>query len=125
MKRGLVKYRDDKKIINGTTTIVYGTTEAKPSGILGHDLNQVLNLSVKLFGNSYETRGVAKLAEGDVYDEVSGIIVASKKAEKAGNKMMRKDVEKLIQALELYVIDLKEEVDALKHREEVLESDKH
>lgn len=93
-----MKYRDqvitdahgNKKkniIINGTTTVVYG--EANPEE---HVTQQIADKLWKAFevlpNDKIVTRGVAKLHPDDTYDEKTGVIIASRKAElKARIKM--------------------------------------
>jgi chaperonin cofactor prefoldin len=96
-----------------------------PSGKVYQSFKEVYEGMQSLFMAEYKTRGVAKLCPEDTYDELTGIIVASKKAEKTGNKLIRKDINKFIKKLETLTADLKAEVAALEHREKVLSEDKH
>lgn len=95
-----MKYRDqvitdahgNKKkniIINGTTTVVYG--EANADRHVTQQIAEKINELLVTLPDEYEkvvTRGVAKLHPDDTYDEKTGVIIASRKAElKARIKM--------------------------------------
>ena len=95
-----MKYRDqvitdahgNKKkniIINGTTTVVYG--EANADRHVTEQIAEKINELLVTLPDGYEkvvTRGVAKLHPDDTYDEKTGVIIASRKAElKARIKM--------------------------------------
>ena len=111
-------------IHNGTTTVVFGQVEASNHFIDCYrqilkrmDLESLSGLNTLFTGENYnkdydlistvEATGVAKLHPGDVYDEKTGIKLASRKAEYKARKVMRnryirnlnalKDLEKLLQ----------------------------
>lgn len=125
MSTKLVKYEDIRKIKNGTTTIIYGTTVVEPSGILRTDLSKFAKDFKNLLTSGYETRGVAKLSPEDTYDELSGVIVASKKAERVGIRVVKRNLKTTIKSMQLLLDDLKAELSLIEHREEVLKQDKH
>ena len=82
-----MKYRTNKaKVIkNGTTTIVTGTGDL---GMYDNIMKLVAALAV-FNGTSVqfpETKGVAKLSPDDVYDEATGLKVATRKAELKARK---------------------------------------
>ncbi len=105
-----MKYRDQRVtdkdgnvkkniIINGTTTIVFGESETDVQ--LYNRVIQILydTMSVLTSGTvPVVTKGVAKLAPGDLYDEKTGIKIASRKAEIKGRLQ---EYNRLVDALNL------------------------
>ena len=105
-----MKYRDQRVtdkdgnvkkniIINGTTTIVFGESETdvqlyKRAIQLLYDTMSVLTTGTV----PVVTKGVAKLAPGDLYDEKTGIKIASRKAEIKGRLQ---EYNRLVDALNL------------------------
>lgn len=91
-----MKYRDQRVtdkdgnvkkniIINGTTTIVFGQSETDAQ--LYNKAMQTLYEAMSVLTSGtvpVVTKGVAKLAPGDIYDEKTGIKIASRKAEIKG-----------------------------------------
>ena len=116
MSTKLIKYNDNEVITNGTTTIVYGMAEVRPTGKVVDSMNKATKAMQDLFDSYVVAKGVAKLAPGDTFDAETGRVVASKKAERTSSKVLRKTVTKAIVELENLVNVLKEDRAALDAR---------
>lgn len=125
-KKRIVSYHDEKRIDNGTTTIMYGKTEILARGKTRVDVEELAQRCRELtYGGSLVARGVAKLHADDKYDSKTGKIVASKKAELVGLKKAHKYLDKVLENLEAVRNDVLEELAKVKYRKETLMKDKH
>lgn len=95
-----MKYNDLKVIKNGNTTIVYGV------GRIDNNLKRRINRFIQRINwspkgenmnwcDNITSRGVAKLAKDDVYDEMTGVKIASRKAELQARKTQFKHYDNL------------------------------
>lgn len=95
-----MKYKTvkEKNIINGTTTVSFG--EMKVDDFDRMATNAILNTAEELLYGSIESKGVAKLADGDTYDKNTGLKVASIKAELKAREKADKRYRKMWQQLD-------------------------
>lgn len=85
MSKRIIRYEDTQKIINGKNTVVYGQQ--------GLRYNQVIEDAfdaVRATLRGVTERGVAKCNPTDEYVETKGKEIASKRAERAGNRELKK-----------------------------------
>lgn len=125
MSRRFVVYKDDKIIQNGTTTVALGHAEMNQHCELYSDLEKILDEIYHLEMVVHFARGVSKLHPEDTYDELSGKIVASKKAEISALKQSKKDLLKLKRFIDMINNDIHNEITAIDHRVDNLLADKH
>ena len=107
------KYRDQEKfdkklgtsrkniIQNGTTTIVYGETTSDPN-LISELFNKMSQIAFRLRETTYVTKGVSQLHPDDTYNQSTGIMIASKKAEMKGRV---KEYNKLVKVEDL-ILDM-------------------
>ena len=115
-------YKDLRVIHNGTTTIVYGGSKFKRGTDLENASAKVYSAIEEVLTSGYETKGVAKLNPEDKYSEATGIVVASNKAELRGNKVLRKDLKKLLELVKAYEGVLTETIAELEVRADKIKS---
>ena len=113
--------RDVKKIKNGTTTIVENEMYVNFTDDFYRDLSTVEYLGAPretIFG----AKGVSKLHPDDTYDEETGRIIASKKAEIKANKLVQKYLGVMKECLENMLAEVTTDLARLDNREKSLSS---
>lgn len=125
MSTKMTRYQDDRQIVSGTTTVVYGTTTPVFVPELQSSFEKTQQAFDGLFRAPVTKKGVARLAEGDQFEASTGRVVASKKAERLGNRVMRQKVAQVVKCLEAMTAQLKGELQALDSRYAHLKEDKH
>lgn len=118
-------YARDRVIINGTTTIAYGSAWANTNNKFGLDASKLIGSIIELSRANWAGKGIAKLSPDDTYDELSGRIVASKKSEKMAIKLALKDLLRVQKNLNAVSEEIQGEIDALLGRLESLKADNH
>lgn len=119
----LRKFRktDVKVIKNGTTTVVIHNADLKYNQAVVDNINDTYDHLAQLFffsGSAVVTKGVSKLCPGDTYDEVTGKIVASKKAELKADKILKKRLARVYGELVSLTSDVVEYIRDLDDRDE-------
>lgn len=105
-------------IKNGTTTITFGYIYAD-NLIMGLEdkLHHVMRELQALRDSTYEkVKGVAKLSSEDTYDERTGVIVASRKAEYKAMKRQAKRLTAVKKSIEAMLAQVNEELAAVEAR---------
>lgn len=105
-------------IKNGTTTITFGYIDAD-NLIMGLEdkLHHVMRDLQALRDSTYEAvKGVAKLSSEDTYDERTGVIVASRKAEYKAMKRQAKRLTAVKKSIEAMLAQVTEELTAIEAR---------
>lgn len=85
MSKRIIRYEDTQKIINGRNTVVYGQQGLRYNQII-EDVYEALGATLR----GVTEKGVAKCNPDDEYVETKGKEIASKRAERAGNRELKK-----------------------------------
>ena len=116
MSKRIIRYEDTKKIISGRNTVVYGQQSVRYNQVFQDALNAP-NATL----NGVVEKGIAKCDPADEYVETKGKEIASKRAERAGNRELKKLLltaidyqNRLLNYLEKAVDDLDAKFDELK-----------
>lgn len=117
-----VPCRDVRTIKNGSTTIVTTETMVMYSDEFHYALHDLDRLVYEPMLNYYLTKGVAKLHPEDTYDEITGRIVASKKAEIKGNRISQRHLNDVKEVLESLLNEVNGKIARLEAREKSLVS---
>lgn len=91
--------KDVKVIKNGTTTAVIAETNIRFSNQFKESVYDLTNMFWELQEMPIISKGVSKLCPGDEYNEETGRIIASKKAEIKGNRIAKHKLENLAMTL--------------------------
>jgi hypothetical protein len=121
--RRITGYHDTKHIKNEETTIVYGCTDIKAKRKVAEDFNKLGTslLYLSHAGVNLETKGVSKLHPEDSYDEKTGRIVASIKAELKGLDKAEECLNELKSLMLTCMTEIDEEMEKLTARKHSLE----
>ena len=115
-----VPCKDVRTIKNGTTTIVTTETVVKFTDEFNWANSMLDHLAYSFDRNVYLTKGVAKLHPEDEYNEITGRIIASKKAEVKGNKMAQRHLADVKEVLEIMLKEVNGKIARLEAREKSL-----
>ena len=117
-----VCYRDNRVIKNGDATIVYGDTYVKLAGKVKDDFMKLAEmLALSAVGKvTYETRGISKKHPEDTYDERTGRILSSVRAEVKGAEKAEEFLREFKAVLMTCEDDLSIELAKVKARKESL-----
>ena len=118
MPKNRYAYKDkDVKTFNKKVTVVKGEMKIKDSAM--DDLNRfdsMICISYYALLETVEATGKSKCSPEDTYDEKTGLIVASRKAELKATKVKLKQVDRAIKIAEQYLEYLRELEDKLDYK---------
>jgi len=126
------KFTEKQVIRKGPVTTVVGITNYKPDKAIDKahlEVMRALDEAQAFHWNSnsepgFKTAGVAKCNPDDVYDEIFGKVLASKRAEAKGNREARAALVKLLSKVNYLAQTVCEAIDELDARHAYLKSDK-
>lgn len=125
MKKRFIRYKNEREIYNGTTTVIEGsayieTVAGTPLDKATKDTcSELLDL---INGCYFETKKVAKLCAGDEYDAKVGKQVAASKAEIKTSAKAVAYVKKVVEKLDNLKALLLEEIKVTEDRVEELKN---
>jgi hypothetical protein len=110
--RNVVKYSDKRTLMEGTNTVVKGSVTL--SEVREAQITKLLVDAVRAFddvlGRSVECTGVAHLSDKDTFNELTGKIIASRKAEIKGNEKVMRAYNRTLAALNAASVLIKEDL---------------
>ena len=120
MSTKMIKYEDSKVIKSGDNTVVCGR-----SCFVGDyaELTGAIDALYNVASFVTHTKGIAKLNPVDEYDEETGRRIASKRAERAGNREAKKVIVNAIKTVSDVVAVLEFAAQELDYRFECLKKD--
>ena len=125
----IIRYSNTKEIYNGNVTIIEGNAQifvnegSELDRCVSKTIDDLFNLRSDFnIDTCVQAKGIAKLYAGDNYDQKTGKIIASNKAEIKATTKVLKNVENLIEELDTLKAKLVKEADATKTRIEELKS---
>jgi hypothetical protein len=118
----IVKYSDVKIIKGKTTTVVIGTarTNLNRESVIAHMLYSTADKFNDFNSDTHYYKGVAYLSPKDTYDEKTGIVLASRKAEAKSNLKVLKNYKTAIKMLSDALILLNADASQLESELKVL-----